>query len=126
MYNWMIVTEMNQDKSRNANTGLSIDDVEKRIIKEFLDVIILLELKEKGELSGYDLAVLQHQKFDISLSPGTVYATLYAMERRGLIQGHNDGKKTAFHLTDKGTAALENLNKIGSELTEFMKCLFPF
>jgi DNA-binding PadR family transcriptional regulator len=117
--------EMNQDRSRAANTGLSLDEVERRIIKEFLDVIVLLELKDKGELSGYDFAVLQHQKFDLSLSPGTVYATLYAMERRGLIQGHNDGKKTAFHLTEKGTAALENLSKIGSELTDFMKCLFP-
>jgi DNA-binding PadR family transcriptional regulator len=121
----MNVTEMNQDRSRAANTGLSLDEVERRIIKEFLDVIILLELKDKGELSGYDFAVLQHQKFDLSLSPGTVYATLYAMERRGLIQGHNDGKKTAFQLTDKGAAALENLKKIGSELTDFMKCLLP-
>ncbi len=90
------VKEMNQDRGRAANTGLSTDELEKRIIKEFLDVIILLELKDKGELSGYDFAVLQHQKFDLSLSPGTVYATLYAMERRGLIEGHNDGKKNGF------------------------------
>jgi DNA-binding PadR family transcriptional regulator len=121
----MNVTEMNQDRGRAVNTGLSLDDVERRIIKEFLDVIILLELKDKGELSGYDFAVLQHQKFDLSLSPGTVYATLYAMERRGLIEGHNDGKKTTFHLTDKGAAGLENLKRIGPELTDFMKCLFP-
>ena len=118
------VIEMNQDRGRAANTGLSIDELEKRIIKEFLDVIILLELKDKGELSGYDFAVLQHQKFDLSLSPGTVYATLYAMERRGLIEGHNDGKKTTFHLTDRGAGALENLKKINSDLTDFMKCLF--
>jgi DNA-binding PadR family transcriptional regulator len=104
---------------------LSIDELEKRMIKEFLDVIILLELKDKGELSGYDFAVLQHQKFDLSLSPGTVYATLYAMERRGLIEGHNDGKKTAFHLTDKGATALENLKQVTPELADFMKCLFP-
>jgi DNA-binding PadR family transcriptional regulator len=119
------VIEMNQDRSRAANTGLSLDELEKRIIKEFLDVIILLELKDKGELSGYDFAVLQHQKFDLSLSPGTVYATLYAMERRGLIEGRNDGKKTSFHLTDKGAGALENLKKINSDLTDFMKCLLP-
>lgn len=116
---------MNQDSGRAINTGLSLDDIEKRVIKEFLDVLILLELKDKGELSGYDFAVLQNQKFDLSLSPGTVYATLYAMERRGLIEGHNDGKKTTFHLTDKGAAGLENLKKTGPALTDFMKCLFP-
>jgi Predicted transcriptional regulators len=119
------VTEMTQDKARAANTGLLLDELEKRIIKEFLDVIILLELKDKGELSGYDFAVLQHQKFDLSLSPGTVYATLYSMERRGLIAGHNDGKKTAFQLTDKGTAAIESLKRAAPQLTDFMKCLFP-
>lgn len=125
MHNLVNVTEMNQDRGRAVNTGLSLDDVEKRVIKEFLDAIILIELKDKGELSGYDFAVLQHQKFGLSLSPGTVYATLYAMERRGLIEGHNDGKKTSFHLTDKGAGALENLKKIGPELADFMKCLFP-
>src|SRR5512138_1442026 len=111
MVNLVNLKEMNQDRSRAANTGLSLDEVERRIIKEFLDVIVLLELKDKGELSGYDFAVLQHQKFDLTLSPGTVYATLYAMERRGLIEGHNDGKKTTFRLTDKGTAVLESVKK---------------
>jgi DNA-binding PadR family transcriptional regulator len=121
-----MIDEMNQESSREAKTGLSAKEIEKRIIKEFLDVIILIELKEKGELSGYDLAVLQHRKFEISLSPGTVYATLYAMERRGLITGHNDGKKTAFGLTKKGEEALENIKQINPDLPEFMKCLFQF
>ena len=116
---------MNQNRDKAANAGLSLDDIERRIVKEFLDLIVLLELKDKGELSGYDFAILQHQKFNLTLSPGTVYATLYAMERRGLIEGHNDGKKTTFHLTDKGTAAIESLKKIGPELTDFMQCLFP-
>ncbi len=116
---------MNQDNSKAANSGLSIDAIENRIIKEFLDIIILLELKDKGELSGYDFAVLQHKKFNFSLSPGTVYATLYAMERRGLIEGHNDTKKTVFHLTEKGNASIENLKRIAPDLSDFVKCLFP-
>ncbi|NLF87413.1 PadR family transcriptional regulator [Candidatus Bathyarchaeota archaeon] len=120
----MNLKEMTQD-SKAANSGLSIDAIENRIVKEFLDIIILLELKDKGELSGYDIAVLQHKKFNFSLSPGTVYATLYAMERRGLIEGHNDTKKTVFHLTEKGGASLENLKRIAPELIDFTKCLFP-
>jgi DNA-binding PadR family transcriptional regulator len=121
----MNLNEMNQDNSKAANSGLSIDAIENRIIKEFLDIIILLELKDKGELSGYDFAVLQHKKFNFSLSPGTVYATLYAMERRGLIEGHNDTKKTVFHLTEKGNASIENLKRIAPDLSDFVKCLFP-
>ncbi|HSV48829.1 MAG TPA: hypothetical protein VLH35_00810, partial [Candidatus Acidoferrales bacterium] len=70
--------------SKQPSNSITIDEVELRVVKEFLDVIMLFELKEHKELSGYDLAVLQNQKFKISLSPGTVYATLYGMERRGL------------------------------------------
>lgn len=120
----MNLKEMNQD-SKATNSGLSIDAIENRIVKEFLDIIILLELKDKGELSGYDIAVLQHKKFNFSLSPGTVYATLYAMERRGLIEGHNDTKKTVFRLTEKGSTSLENLKRIGPPLIDFTKSIFP-
>jgi DNA-binding PadR family transcriptional regulator len=73
--------------SKESNNSITLDEIELRVVKEFLDILILFELKEHKELSGYDLAVLQNQKFKISLSPGTVYATLYAMERRGLIMG---------------------------------------
>ena len=49
MVNWVNHKEMNQMGS-SSSTGLSLDAVERRIIKEFLDVIVLLELKDKGEL----------------------------------------------------------------------------
>jgi|WetSurMetagenome_2_1015567.scaffolds.fasta_scaffold53601_2 DNA-binding PadR family transcriptional regulator len=107
------------------NTCLSLEDLQKRIFKEFLDVIILGELKENVTLSGYDLAVLQQRKFSIALSPGTVYATLYMLERRGLIKGYNNSRKTTFTLTIAGEKAYENLKNITNEFSEFMKCLFP-
>lgn len=58
--------------------------------------------------------------------PGTVYMTMYAMERRGLISGKPNGKKTTYSLTVKGERALEAIKASGMELVEFMKCVFPF
>jgi DNA-binding PadR family transcriptional regulator len=105
---------------------LSAFEVETRVVKEFLDIIILCELKEHAELSGYDIALLQKQKFGITLSPGTVYSTMYAMERRGLISAHSNSKKTTYVITTLGVKALGNLGRCGLELVNFMKCVFPF
>jgi DNA-binding PadR family transcriptional regulator len=107
-----------------SHNGLSVDEIEKRIVKEFLDIIILCELKEHSELTGYDLALMEHEKFGISLSPGTVYATMYSMERRGLICGRPNAKKTTYVLTEKGGAALSGIGKSSERLVDFMKCIF--
>lgn len=113
---------MNPEDSTRA---LSTVEVETRIVKEFLDIIILCELKEHGELSGYDIALKQKQKFGINLSPGTIYSTLYAVERRGLISPRIDGKKTTYVMTAAGEKALNSLRLCSLELVDFIKCVFP-
>jgi DNA-binding PadR family transcriptional regulator len=123
MYSGVFQSNM---KSEDPAKVLSTLEVETRVIKEFLDIIILFELKEHKELSGYDMAILQKQKFGISLSPGTVYSTLYAVERRGLIAPHVNTKKTTYVLTEAGEKALENFYQSGLELLDFMKKVFPF
>jgi DNA-binding PadR family transcriptional regulator len=110
----------------NGTPELTVLGIETRVIKEFLDIIMLCELKTRGELTGYDLAMLEREKFGVSLSPGTVYMTMYAMERRGLIAGKPDGKKTTYSLTAKGERAFEEIMASGSVLVEFMKSIFSF
>lgn len=109
---------------------LGVHGLETRVVKEFLDVIMLCELKAKGELTGYDLALLERERFGVTLSPGTVYMTIYAMERKGLIVGKPVSKKTMYSLTVKGERALEEIKASGMELvefmSEFMSCVFPF
>jgi DNA-binding PadR family transcriptional regulator len=112
------------NQAPNSHNGLAIEEIEKRIVKEFLDIIILCELKEHSELTGYDLALMEHEKFGISLSPGTVYATMYSMERKGLICGHTSAKKTTYVLTEKGEASLGNIGKSSERLIDFVKCIF--
>ncbi len=109
----------------SSSSSLSAVEIETRVIKEFLDIIILCEIKEHNELTGYDLAVMQREKFGISLSPGTVYMTMYSMERRGLIAGHPNGKKTSYMLTEKGERSLENIKQSSMDLVNFMKRIFP-
>jgi DNA-binding PadR family transcriptional regulator len=110
----------------NGSPELTVLGIETRVLKEFLDIIMLCELKARGALTGYDLALLERERFGISLSPGTVYMTMYAMERRGLIAGKPNGKKTTYSLTVKGERALEEIKVSGAVLVDFMKCVFPF
>jgi DNA-binding PadR family transcriptional regulator len=105
---------------------LTLIGIETRVVKEFLDIIILCELVERKEVTGYEIAVLGREKFSITLSAGTVYMTMHAMERRGLIASKHNGRKTTFYLTAMGERALGGIMASGAELVDFMNCLFKF
>jgi DNA-binding PadR family transcriptional regulator len=49
-----------------------------RIIKNFMDIIIMTELRN-GALSGYDVISYIHNKFNLLVSSGTVYSLLYSL-----------------------------------------------
>ena len=84
------------------------------LLKRFIDVIVLEELK-KCEMSGYDLVFRLHTKYDLLVSPGTVYALLYSLERQGLIRGKVEERKRVYELTNNG---LENANFLKKEFKE--------
>ena len=84
------------------------------LLRRFIDLIVLEELKE-SEMSGYDLVFRLHTKYDLMVSPGTVYAMLYSLERQGLIKGKVEERKRVYELTDSG---LEDANLLKKELKE--------
>jgi DNA-binding PadR family transcriptional regulator len=92
------------NKPADLTSGYTPKDIQTRVVKCFLDILILIEMKKQKEntLGGYDITGFINNRFGGILSPGTVYATLYAMERRGVIAGSSDGKKTVYALTEKG------------------------
>jgi DNA-binding PadR family transcriptional regulator len=92
------------NKTADLTNGYTPKDIQTRVVKCFLDILILIEMKKQKEntLGGYDITAFINSRFGGILSPGTVYATLYAMERRGVIAGSSDGKKTVYALTEKG------------------------
>jgi len=81
------------------------------LLKRFIDLIVLEELK-KCDMSGYDLVFKLHTKYDLLISPGTVFALLYSLERRGFIKGKVEERKRVYELTDSG---LENANFLKRE-----------
>lgn len=83
---------------------LLLEKLKEKIIKNFLDVLILARLKKTGlPISGYDVIHFIHQEFDVLLSSGTVYTLLYSIEREDLIRGVWRGRKRVYTLTEKGS-----------------------
>lgn len=117
-----IAESNNQD---TAVSGYTPKDIETRVIKTFLDILILIEMKKQTNISGYDITSFVNDRFGGILSPGTVYATLYAIERKGLIEGKVEGRKTVYQLTPKGnsvvTSMMMNFHKgMGEFVSKFL------
>jgi len=90
-------------------TGYSPDEIRTRVVKSFLDILILIELKKQNQLSGYDLTTFLNGQFGKVISPGTVYATLKSMRNDELIEGNLQDKKTVYTLTTKGQETVSTM-----------------
>jgi len=102
--------------------GKILKKMHERIIKNFMDVIILAELKD-GPLSGYDVISFIHNKFHLLVSSGTVYSLLYSLERNGLIEGTWNERKRVYKLTDKGIKTIETVLSANDKIKNFVTSL---
>ena len=95
--------------NRNFET-LTLKRAYDKIIGAYLDGLILCRLKNKF-LSGYDLLQIIYRDFNLHVSPGTMYATLYSLERQGFIECVPNGRKRVCRLTDKGKVTMQIMSK---------------
>ncbi len=77
---------------------LPVDSLRKRVVRNFMDILILQEI-QKGTMSGYDAKAYLQKKFGVSLSAGTIYGILYSMERQHLIAGFQIDNKRMYRIT---------------------------
>jgi len=99
--------------------GKILKKMHERIIKNFMDIIILAELRN-GPLSGYDVISFIHNKFHLLVSSGTVYSLLYSLERNALIEGAWNERKRVYQLTDKGKKTIETVLDANDKIKNFM------
>ena len=93
-----------------------------RLIREFLDFLLMIELKNQS-MSGYAALSHIHNKYDYLVSSGTVYSLLYSMEREELIQGSMNGQKRVFELTTKGEKMIDTILAADDDLLGSVKNL---
>ena len=92
-----------------------VENLRRRTIKTFMDMLILTELQQEP-LSGYDVISIIHKKFDVLVSSGTVYSMLYSLERGGFVTATVDDRKRVYTLTEKGEKTLETVRLANGEI----------
>lgn len=101
-----------------------VGGIEKRILNEFMDLLVLLMLNGDGvEVSGYDVIKYLHKRFRFLPSAGTVYSLLYAMERKGLLKGEQRGEKRVYSLTKKGKETAKAIFSAKNGIVTFVSAL---
>lgn len=100
-------------------------EIEKRVINNFLDFIVFSALNGNGgRISGYDLIKYVHRRYGFLVSPGTAYSCLYTMERKGLLQGRQEGNRRVFSLTEKGLDTFRAVDRLNGSLKRLCAEIF--
>jgi len=99
--------------------GKILKKMHERIIKNFMDIIILAELRNVP-MSGYDVISFIHNKFHLLVSSGTVYSLLYSLERNELIEGIWNERKRVYKLTEKGRKTIETILNANDKIKNFI------
>jgi DNA-binding PadR family transcriptional regulator len=97
-----------------------VEKLRRRVIKNFMDIIVLAELKS-SQMSGYDVMRFVHNRHDILVSSGTIYSLLYSMERDGLVKGVQKERKRVYTLTEKGEQSITVITKANKEMQTFLR-----
>ena len=115
---------INKNSEENVLTNETLIEMRERIVRSFLDVIVLVNLRDGSPMGGYELIKFIHQRFDILMSPGTVYSFLYSLERDGLIKGAVMRRKRMYMLTDEGENRIKTILEAKPRILDMMAELF--
>ncbi len=96
-----------------------IKKMHERVIKTFLDTIIMAEL-QNAAISGYDVISFIHNRFGFLVSSGTVYSLLYSLERNHLVEGVWVERKRVYKLTPKGEQTIQTILNSHDKIKGFM------
>jgi DNA-binding PadR family transcriptional regulator len=96
-----------------------VNKIYERLLREFMDIFIMVKMRE-GETGGYDILTYLHQKFDLLVSPGTVYSVLYSLERKGLTKARGVDRKRIYTLTPEGEATIKAIRESSGVLENFL------
>ncbi len=104
--------QLKKSKQRFSPMEKILKEMKKRIVKSFLDIAIIVILKENENLNGYEIIYQMRKKFGILISAGTMYSTLYALERQQFIKGLKHSRSRTYKLASEGLAAIKEIHKM--------------
>jgi len=118
---YVIKHDYTENGDRVENSAV-LKNMHRRIIKNFLDVLVLAELRN-GPLSGYDVMTFINSKFRLLVSSGTAYSLLYSLERDGLIIGTWYKRKRMYKLTERGKENIKAIMSVNEKIQHLVSSL---
>jgi DNA-binding PadR family transcriptional regulator len=98
-----------------------VEKLRKRVIQNFMDILILTEMQKGHPLSGYDVIGFLHHKYGILVSSGTVYSLMYSLERDGLIKGIWNNRKRMYELDENAEQNIKTIIKTSGEIENLLR-----
>ena len=74
----------------------------KRILNAFLDTVLLIELSQRNAMKASHVIDHLKSKYEVELSPGTIYPVLRTLEKSGDIAAVRSRKVKTYMITGKG------------------------
>lgn len=109
-------------KSEKKITEYSVGTpLEKKIIRNFTDLLILKHLLKVPPVSGYEILNYLRQKFDVPFSPGTIYGAIYSLERHGLVEGQGCEIGRTYKLTNEGKKMIKTTVKNQKKIQQIFR-----
>ncbi len=90
-----------------------------KLVSCFLEILVIGAFRETA-FSGYDALRLISERYGKPISPGRMYSTLYAMERKKLVEGSYRKGKRMYIVTDLGKLTFEVVTS-SDEMQSFME-----
>jgi DNA-binding PadR family transcriptional regulator len=96
----------------------------RRMIRYFMNVLIMKYLKRQQPANAYDVIKYLHKEFGVLVSPGTVYSVVYSLERQAFIKGKNNPSNRVYRLTDKGEEFIANIRTTKNQIQLLISKIF--
>lgn len=94
-----------------------------RIVQDFLDLVILLEMRNRP-LDNFDVVNFAQRRFNISLSSDAVHSHFNSLESDGLVKAETTSGKKIYTLTDRGKETVNVLPCIRDKILGLFLNLF--
>jgi len=79
-----------------------------RFVKDYLDIVVLALIASKP-MCGIDIQAIVHRKFNVLLSPGTIYPLLHRLKKEGLLECEYKVKKKVYKPAKGNEVNIQNI-----------------
>jgi len=113
-----------KDQEENVLANEILREMHRRVVKSFLDIIILEKLNDEiAPVGAYDVINFIHRELGVAYGPDLICALLYSCEKDGLIKSGYNGETKVYSLTDEGK---DKIKIIMQEKPRILNLIFEF